>query len=341
LISTAEQLAYVATAVNQGVDTFKGKYLVLTTNLHLMNKEWKPIGTESYAFEGFFDGGEYTIYGLKVSDETLDYGGLFGKVQDSTISNLTVKEANVKINQSYGRAGIIVGYGYSTTQSVHIINCNAEGNVTLSQCGSVGGIAGYIYGEISCSHFNGVVSGSAYNSGATIGVHSSVNVGGIAGTATTISNCYSEGTINGSGSSLYYHTSYTGGIAGCADSVTNCYSSANVTSSGQEYSYAGGIVAKTMYAEATIQNCFSTGTITGTSYSSSDAFCGRIVAKSNDNDSITNCYADSLQSITKNSTTFGTLQFTHTLQSENFIYNTLGWSSDIWQINVGGFPTLK
>ena len=341
LISTAEQLAYVATAVNQGVDTFKGKYLVLTTNLHLMNKEWKPIGTETYAFEGFFDGGGYTIYGLKVSDESLDYGGLFGKIQDSTIANLTVKEANVKINQSYGRAGIILGYGYSTTQSVRIVNCSAEGNVTLSQCGSVGGIAGYVYGEISRSHFNGVVSGSAYNSGASIGVHSTVNVGGIAGTATTISNCYAEGTINGSGSSLYYHTSYTGGIAGCADSVTNCYSSANVTSSGQEYSYAGGIVAKTMYAEAIIQNCFSTGTITGTSYSSSDAFCGRIVAKCNDNDSITNCYADSLQSITKNSTTFGTLQFTQTLQSENFIYNTLGWSSDIWQINEGGFPTLK
>ena len=133
----------------------------------------------------------------------------------------------------------------------------------------------------------------------------------------------------------------TGGIAGCADYVSNCYSSANITSSGQEYSYAGGIVAKTMYSEATIQNCFSTGTIKGTSYSSSDVFCGRIVAKCNETDTISNCYADSTQTITKSSTTYGTLQFTHTLQSENFIYNTLGWSSDIWQINEGGFPTLK
>jgi len=341
LISTAEQLAYVATSVNQGVNTFKGKYLTLTTNLHLMQKEWAPIGTETYSFEGVFDGGGYTIFGLKVSDETLDYGGLFGKIQDSTIRNLSVKEANVKISQSYGKVGIIVGYGYSTTQSVHIINCCAEGNVTLSQCGTVGGVAGYVYGDIMSSHFNGTVSGSAYNSGATIGVQSSVNVGGIAGTATTITNCYSEGSLTGTGGNLYYHTTYVGGIAGTANSVSNCYSTAAISSSGQEYSYAGGIVAKTMYDGSTIQNCFSASSITGTSYSSSDVYCGRIVAKCNANDTISNCYADSSKTITKNSTAYGTLQFTQTLQSESFIYETLGWGSDVWEIVEGQFPILK
>lgn len=302
-----------------------------------MNREWSPIGNDTYAFEGNFDGGNHAIIGLKVTDESLKYGGLFGKVKDSNISNVTMREANVTINKAYGRVGILLGYGTSSTNAVRIINCNILGNVKSYQCGSVGGIVGYINGEISCSHFSGTVYGAANNSGATIGVHSSVNVGGIAGTATTITNCYSEGSISGSGSSLYYHTSNAGGIAGSVSLATNCYTTANISSSGQEYAYAAGIAV----SAGSIQNCFSAGSITGTSYSSSDVYCGRIIAKSDENNTIDNCYADSSQTITKNSNTYGSLQFTQTLQSENFIYNTLGWSSDIWQINEDGFPTLK
>lgn len=49
LISTAEQLAYLAAQVNSG-DTFEGKYIKLTDNILLNNslegspKEWTPIG---------------------------------------------------------------------------------------------------------------------------------------------------------------------------------------------------------------------------------------------------------------------------------------------------------
>ena len=245
--------------------------------------------------------------------------------------------AEVKTNLSHNRTGILLGYGYSSTDSVNILNCYISGDVTVSQCGHVGGIAGYVSGKISCSYFSGVVRGSAYNSNASIGVESSVDVGGIAGSATIVENSYAEGLVYGSGSDLYDHTTNVGGIAGFSLTVRNCYSNMTISSSGQKTSYAGGIVA----FGSNIENCFSVGSISGSSYNSNNVYCGRIIAKSDENDIIINCYADSVQTITKNSTSYGTLQFTYTLQSENFIYNILGWNQDIWQINEGAFPTFK
>ena len=72
-----------------------------------------------------------------------------------------------------------------------------------------------------------------------------------------------------------------------------------------------------------------------------DEISGRIVAEIEDSSKVENCYADGTQTINGSAYAYCALQFTVTLQSENFIYNTLGWSSDIWQINEGGFPTLK
>ena len=140
---------------------------------------------------------------------------------------------------------------------------------------------------------------------------------------------------------MYRDVSYAGGIAGMAKYIGNSYSTADVSSNAKNYSYAGGIVGKPLYSTIVVENSFAAGNITGSSYSYHDVTCGRIIAEDDDGVSINNCYADSSQSIDYNSNTYGTLQFTQTLQSENFIYNTLGWDSDIWQINAGGFPTLK
>ena len=337
LIATAEQLAFVATSVNQGVDTFKGKHLKLTTNIHLMGIEWTPIGT-NYSFEGIFDGGGYTIYGLKVTDTTLRYSGLFGCSYDAKFFNVVLKEAYVNNATGYS-AGLLVGHASSLNSSSLIENCVAEGSVILYKGGMVGGIVGDIYGNVSKSYANITVYGSAYDENSSS--WSYVYVGGIAGSAHRIENCWSNGTITAVGGDLYRDVSYAGGIAGMAEYIGNSYSTADVSSNAKNYSYAGGIVGKSLYSTIVVENSFAAGNITGSSYSYHDVTCGRIIAEDDDGVSINNCYADSSQSIDYNSNTYGTLQFTQTLQSENFIYNTLGWNSDIWQINAGGFPTLK
>ena len=344
LISTAEQLAYVATAVNQGVDTFSGKYLKLTQDLHLMNREWSPIGNDSYSFEGIFDGGNCTILGLKVTDNTLTYAGLFGKAANSTIQNLIISEANIETT-SVKYVGLLGG-------SLGVINnVSVQGSIkaySIKYSGDVGGVAGNATSISQCSA--NVTVYASLKDDQTAGTHPTIYAGGIAGSCSNISNSYSEGSVDAGGGNLYSHDAYVGGIVGSGGTITNCYSNAVAKASGMRNSYAGGIAA----SAGTITNCVVFADVSTYTYSLNGtyggAYIGRVIGKVDEGDTITGNYVNSTQtctrktsssSVTTTTNDYGTLQFTQTLQSENFIYNTLGWSSDIWQINEGGFPTLK
>lgn len=345
LISTAEQLAYVATAVNQGVDTFNGKHLKLTLDICLMNLEWTPIGNSSYRFEGVFDGDGHTIHNLKVSNTTIKSGGLFGETKNAILKNVNIADADIKLAAA-GRAGILVGYAiHSDTSTVVIDNCHVSGKVYLSEGAYAGGVAGNVSGSVANSSASANVSSSSVSSP---GITSTcrIYVGGIAGYCINITNCYTTGSISASGGNLYHHNSWAGGIVGTGGTITNCYSTATVTATTYQSSYCGGIAGEA----GTISNSFSTGNLKAKAYSSSNAYVGRIIGELEDSDVIESCYADSTQTCTQSSERYdntkttnseGSLQFTQTLQSENFIYNTLGWSSDVWQITEGGFPTLK
>ena len=342
LISNAEQLAYVAASVNQGVDTFSGKYLKLTQDLHLMNKEWSPIGNTTYQFQGNFDGSNYTIYGLKISNEEITYSGLFGNINDGIIKDLIVLEVDIQTSKGY--AGIICGYSnHSNSETIVFENCHVQGNVKCSLGSHVGGIVGRCNASIDrCSAdvttYSAVPEGSRTNNYAY--------VGGIAGSSNSITNCVSSGTMKTASADLYKDNSYVGGIVGSGKVISNCYSTATIIAISYKSSYCGGIAGKA----DEILNSFATGNLQAKAYSSSDAYVGRILGEVDETDIVENCYADSTQTCTQSSERYdteattnslGTLQFTQTLQSENFIYNTLGWSSDVWQINEGGFPTLK
>ena len=328
LISTAEQLAFVAMSVNQGVDTFKDKHLKLTKDIHLMGIEWTPIGNKTYQFEGHFDGDCNKIFGLKSTTNEY-YAGFFGYVCYGTIKNLSIIDADLNVHSSV--AGILVGYIYNPSQ-ITIERCYVSGKISNYGNGLVvGGIAGQ-GGKISES----VSEATVY--GCTTGSSSSsfryVYAGGIAGQGSAI-NCYTTGKVTAAGSDLYRDVGYVGGILG-SGSVENCYSTATVTGSTNKAGYAGGIVG----SSSSVKNSFSTGDVyVYTHYR--DEISGRIVAEIEDSSKVENCYADGTQTINGSAYAYCALQFTVTLQSENFIYNTLGWSSDIWQINEGGFPTLK
>lgn len=246
LIEDAEDLKKLAENVNSGV-TYKDTYFKLTADIDLENKEWTPIGTmlveEGRPFQGTFDGDEYQITNLKISNGG-QYGGLFGYTEGAVIKSCNVTG---KIN-GYNYTGGIVGYADANTK---ILNCSFQGNVKGKGEGR-GGIVGYMSGggEVSGCFVTGTVTGDR-------------EVGGIAGYGVgTIKNCYALANVTATATATAIGVN-AGGIAGYAYGVTieNCYYSGEVSAK----NYAGGIAGTAW--RGTIQNCVSLAeSVSGSDY---------------------------------------------------------------------------
>lgn len=225
-ISTPAQLAGLAQLVNQGTSNFKGKTILLDTDIDLAGQEWSPIGGAgtSKTFQGVFDGQNHTISNLKITRGLENTGvnnniGLFGagasgvQIQNVTLHNVDVsgslcvgavlgdsssalaKLTNVHVTGSinvrgWWYVGGILGKGYAS-----IADCSVEGDgpatsgVTITG-GYAGGIVGFM-GEGNCvttrSHVKDITVTGAYN-----------GIGGINGIlhyGNTISNCTVENTV--------------------------------------------------------------------------------------------------------------------------------------------------
>lgn len=240
-IETATQLAYFAKTVNEG-EAYLHKYIVLTADIDLANKEWTPIGNYSNPFKGNFNGDNHTVTGMQISGE-LDRVGLFGECikfnVNSAIKNITVKDSVIC---GINFVGAIVGYA----EGINIENCRSIGN-TINGKTDVGGICGKIGG-----YSVGKVS-QCYNSSKVTG---RVRVGGIAGMGGIAENCLNTGEI------MIIDKAYQsacGGIFGIFDdttasaSITACVNLGKV-SGGESF---GGIVGRTD-SESTghISNCY-------------------------------------------------------------------------------------
>ena len=248
----------------------------LTANIALDgDEEWTPIseytgkGNDTF-YKGTFDGGGYTISGLKVSGD--DYVGLFGCIKDATIKNLKV--SGKVTGKDY--VGGIVG---RADGSAKIQNCHnycevessggrqhtggivgyAKDSSTISDCGNVGkvslsspGPGEYVVGGVVGWKENGTVQ-NCYNEGAVSAiVTQSGNVGGVvsANYQSTVQDCYNVGALSTTGDG------YIGGVVADINnsSVQGCYNvgqvSATVTGSGN----AGGVAG--WKNSGTVQNCY-------------------------------------------------------------------------------------
>lgn len=240
-IKTAAQLAYFAKTVNEG-EAYLHKYIVLTADIDLANKEWTPIGNYSNPFKGNFNGDNHTVTGMQISGE-LDRVGLFGECikfnVDSAIKNITVKDSVIC---GINFVGAIVGHA----EGINIENCRSIGN-TINGKTDVGGICGKIGG-----YSVGKVS-QCYNSSTVTGRG---RVGGIAGMGGIAENCLNTGEITIIDKA---YQSACGGIFGIFDDTT---ASARVTacvnlgkvSGGESF---GGIVGSTdSKSTGHISNCY-------------------------------------------------------------------------------------
>ena len=143
-------------------ETFSGWTIFLEANLDLNNEPWTPIGLDAdkqNKFMGTFDGKGYTISNLKVETETgYTAAGFFGAL-NGTAKNFTIEGATIKhittgntSNQTTNGIAVVAGsiYNKGNIENVTVKNATVEGNRY------VGGISGYVYGNIKDCTVDGI-----------------------------------------------------------------------------------------------------------------------------------------------------------------------------------------
>lgn len=153
------------------------KEIVLTADIDLpQDVVFTQIGREDLPYQNsIFDGQEHKITNLRMNVEEEYRGGLFGTIQNVTIKNLKIDNAEIKSTASY--IGVLAGLiqQNATIDNIHISDSTVQSSISYG----VGGFAGQISSKspnhrvefINCSTTNTEVKGYA-------------NVGGIWGTST-------------------------------------------------------------------------------------------------------------------------------------------------------------
>ncbi len=273
VITTAEQLAYLAKTVNEGND-YSGKYILLGNDIFLNDvssenwtsnaTQWTSIGQmeiitmpdfDEEFFCGNFDGGNHVVSGLYIDSEYGDKG-LFGHAENATIKNLGIVDSYIKA--SY-HVGAIAGFA----DICYIENCyNTSLVLGHRYTGGLVGNTDFDYVD----HYDTTVFKNCYNTGDVISFDdpldsSSVTAftGGIAG-ATSIDyakfiDCYNTGNVSGR-----YNV---GGIVGCNSTgykdlvvMNRCYNTGNITGTHG----VGGIMGS---GSVCVANCYNTGDVSG------------------------------------------------------------------------------
>ena len=253
-----------------------------------------PVGDSSHGFTGHLNGNDFTISGLYIYKASTSYIGLFGKIHEGAVENLSLTDSDITGNYYTGglvgynyygsitnctSAGSVTGTGNYYTGGLvggnsygDITNCTSAGSVTGSGNYSyyTGGLVGYNYGDIANCHSQANVTGSDEDTGGLVGyndgditvcnsagnVTGTNHVGGSVGwNRGNISDCSSTGSVFG--------TDQVGGFVGenYSASIQGCYSTGNVNGAGIQ---CGGFVG---YSDATITNCFAAiGDVTGNAY---------------------------------------------------------------------------
>ncbi len=220
--------------------------------------EWTPIGTYEAPYTGTFDGAGHTIRGLYTNSSD-DYQGLFAKLKNATVKDLTV----TGYIEGYDYVGAIAGEAIGTTS---ISSCRSE--CTIKGDDNIGGIVGESY--------DSVVIRDCYNAGE---IRGDEDIGGIVGDAndnTIIENCHNLGAITNE------DDDDTGGIAGVIYDnviVRNCSNTGTVSGDDD----IGGIVGD-INGSGVVENCYNTGEVSG------DDDIGGIAGETPEAGGIQDCY---------------------------------------------------
>jgi hypothetical protein len=362
LIENAQQLAYLAYRVNNGLDA-NGTHisnhdyhykLMIDVDLNgSQSFQWTPIGywnsdMDYQCFGGYFDGNGHVISNLYIYSNAA-YVGFFGSIDGATIQNFIVGVGSILTTNNY--AGGIIGYA---TGTIKITNCSCNitnglsafwvggimgcsiGATTITNCNCTGdwsenGSRGYYGGIIGC-----VVGATTITNCSNSGnITTATYYGGIVGVKRAnspiiITNCNNTGTLISNGSSL-------GGIIGSHESgvatVINCYNTGNLSSS----NYSGGIIGN-VSSSVTIANSYNVGNITSLSWIPG-GIIGEITAGSAN---VTNSYY--LNTCGGYNIYGGQPMSAEAMQSTDFIdilnNGFCAWEQDLQPYTNSGYPLL-
>ncbi len=245
-ITSAAQLAGLAKLVNEG-NAFTGETISLAANIDLNNQVWTPIGTKGNPFNGNFDGCEYTISNLYISDATASHIGLFGKIgtsaegADNKVKDLTIENINLYGNTYVGG---IVGDAFV----VDFENCHVTGSISIKADDDshnyFGGIAGAFYGSAT----NCTVIDTTNDGGEIYGCYSGGIFGWCGEGSTTITGCEVKNITLGLASGGIVGLVHYGNIIN-GNTVENCV--VNLSDYGTRYS---GLIAGDNRANSTSPN---------------------------------------------------------------------------------------
>lgn len=255
--------------------SMKGEYFKQTADIDCGGRPM-GIGAE-YTFRGHYDGGGYVISNYKVSGELIGLdpkpcAGLFARITDCTIENLSVRPASDNvISGSHNTAGCLVGVARGNCT---ISNCTLlEGNYSCKLSGTsdflaFGGLVGS--SDASCT-FTGCTSKG--NLTFETGSSKTVVAGGIIG--------FAENTLEDN-----QWSEVTGWSRECQHiRMDKCRNTGSVTVKNTEHqAYAGGILGyardngTTQALSPQISNCVNKGNVSATASASGiNAFAGGII----------------------------------------------------------------
>jgi len=309
---------------------------------------FSPIGDNTTAFSGQFDGLGHTITGLTISTTDTGFTGLFGYTSAaSTISNIGLIGGNISANSSTSALPYTGGLVGENAGSIHHVY--ATSSVSSSATGSASAYAGGLVGDNTGSISNSYATGAISAVTTTTTSAADARAGGlVAQNSGSISNSYATGSVstNASATTLF-SDAYAGGLVGYnAGPTSNAYATGNVSatatsSSASASAYAGGL-AGTNGVSGVITNGYATGSVTG-------AFAGGLVGGANAG-TVTNAFWDtqSTGQADTGSVTGATGKITADMKQIT-PFSGAGWdistaSSDttVWQINNGSsYPTLR
>lgn len=303
------------------------------------------------AFTGSLDGDGHKITGLKInisSESQIEYPimGLFGICSGAEIKNLVIESPNLTIFK-YGNAGALIGAAKETD----ITNCQIIGGTV--NCPSIGG---GLAGALSECNITGCsIVGT--------NVEGFEEAGGLVGDCKncSLSKSYASAVVRGmiSGGLTGYVGEYPGG-----STISECYSTGTVNSLGIEGSCAGGLVG-VLNEHGTISNCFSASSVYCNSQPGGGLIGGWYDSGSiNTNPEVINSYStghlygigtsyNGFASVTNNNNCYWNIQTSGTAHSkagsgklnQDMVKQATfdGWNfTDIWQIDENlTYPYLK
>ena len=210
-----EELQDLREAVNGQFGDFAGGNYRLGGDITVLGI-WTPIGTEIAPFGGTFDGAGYTITGLTTIGQSFDLRGFFGVVNRGHITNLTLRDVNIRGRGFIG--GLVGSLNRGTVSRSSVTGAVTGSNTSLGA--SVGGLVGSLN-----------LGSMVFDSYADVVVTGGSDVGGLVGSVnqdSTVSRSYAIGSVSS-------QNTERGGLVGSVEGSNNTVSDSfyDLTTTGQ------------------------------------------------------------------------------------------------------------